>query len=114
MTDLEESIEQIAVDTGFSGVVRVDEADATTFGAAYGEANRTASIANRLDTRFGLASGAKGVTALMVVSLIEDGTLGGSPAARAVLASALPLIDDAVTVEHLLGHRSGIGDYLDE
>jgi CubicO group peptidase (beta-lactamase class C family) len=30
------------------------------------------------------------------------------------LGADLPLIDDAVTVEHLLGHTSGIGDYLDE
>ena len=34
--------------------------------------------------------------------------------ARSVLGSDLPLIDDDVTVEHLLSHRSGIGDYLDE
>src|SRR5262249_51319614 len=26
----------------------------------------------------------------------------------------LPLIDERVTIEHLLAHRSGIGDYLDE
>jgi CubicO group peptidase (beta-lactamase class C family) len=31
-----------------------------------------------------------------------------------VLGSDLPLIRDDVTVEHLLAHRSGIGDYLDE
>ena len=31
-----------------------------------------------------------------------------------MLGTDLPLIDDAVTVEHLLAHRSGIGDYLDE
>ena len=31
-----------------------------------------------------------------------------------MLGDDLPLIDDAVTVEHLLAHRSGIGDYLDE
>ena len=34
--------------------------------------------------------------------------------ARDLLGDDLPLIDDAVTVEHLLAHRSGIGDYLDE
>jgi CubicO group peptidase (beta-lactamase class C family) len=37
-----------------------------------------------------------------------------STTARSVLGDDLPLIDDRVTVEHLLGHRSGIGDYLDE
>jgi CubicO group peptidase (beta-lactamase class C family) len=34
--------------------------------------------------------------------------------ARSVLGEDLPLIDDDVTIEHLLSHRSGIGDYLDE
>ena len=31
-----------------------------------------------------------------------------------MLGDDLPLIDDAVTVEQLLAHRSGIGDYFDE
>ena len=31
-----------------------------------------------------------------------------------MLGPDLPLIDAAVTIEHLLAHRSGIGDYLDE
>lgn len=31
-----------------------------------------------------------------------------------MLGDGLPLIDDAVTVEHLLARRSGIGDYFDE
>jgi len=48
------------------------------------------------------------------VSLIEEGVLDLSTTARSVLGDDLPLIDDGVTVEHLLSHRSGIGDYLDE
>ena len=56
----------------------------------------------------------KSLTALAVVSLIEDGLLELSTTARSVLGSDLPLIDDGVTIEHLLAHRSGIGDYLDE
>lgn len=31
-----------------------------------------------------------------------------------MLGTDLPLIGDHVTIEHLLAHRSGIGDYLDE
>ena len=67
-----------------------------------------------MDTRFGIASGTKGLTALAVVSLIEAGSLELSTTARSVLGADLPLIDDAVTIEHLLSHRSGIGDYFDE
>jgi CubicO group peptidase (beta-lactamase class C family) len=48
------------------------------------------------------------------VSLIEDGSLDLSTTARSLLGGDLPLIGDDVTVEHLLSHRSGIGDYLDE
>ena len=99
---------------GFSGVVRIDEGDRVVFAQAYGAAHRGWGIANQLDTRFGLASGAKTLTALTVMSLIEDGRLDRSTTARSVLGPDLPLIDDGVTVEHLLAHRSGIGDYLDE
>jgi CubicO group peptidase (beta-lactamase class C family) len=37
-----------------------------------------------------------------------------STPARSILGADLPAIDDGVTIEHLLSHRSGIGDYLDE
>jgi len=32
---------------------------------------------------------------------------------RSVLGGDLPLVGDEVTVEHLLNHTSGIGDYID-
>src|SRR5262249_37327321 len=44
----------------------------------------------------------------------EDGTLSLATTARSVLGSDLPLIRDDVSVERLLAHLSGIGDYLDE
>ena len=56
----------------------------------------------------------KGFTALAVVSLVEDGTLELTTTARSLLGDDLPLIADDVTIEHLLAHRSGIGDYFDE
>jgi CubicO group peptidase (beta-lactamase class C family) len=49
-----------------------------------------------------------------VLALVERGVLALDTPARALLGRDLPLVDDAVTVEHLLAHRSGIGDYLDE
>jgi CubicO group peptidase (beta-lactamase class C family) len=114
MSHLEDSVDRIAAETGFSGVVRVDRGDDVQLAKAYGLAHRGWGIANAIDTRFAIASGAKGLTALTVVSLIEEGRLDLATTARSVLAEDLPLIDDEVTVEQLLAHRSGIGDYLDE
>jgi CubicO group peptidase (beta-lactamase class C family) len=107
-------IDEVAASTSFSGVVRVDHGGETIFAQAYGLASRSHGIANTVDTRFGIASGVKGLTALAVVSLVEDGALRLDTTARSVLGSDLPLIGDDVTVEHLLAHRSGIGDFLDE
>jgi CubicO group peptidase (beta-lactamase class C family) len=114
MGDLLEAIEDIAIQTRFSGVVRVDHGSKTLLASAYGFADRRHGIANTVDTQFAIASGSKGLTALAIVSLIESGTLTLSTTARSVLGNDLPLIDDRVTIEHLLAHRSGIGDYLDE
>jgi len=112
--DLGVELDALASETGFSGVVRIDQGGRIELARAYGLAHRGFEIPNELDTRFGIASGAKGFTALAVVSLIEEGVLELSTTARSVLGSDLPLIDDRVTVEQLLAHRSGIGDYLDE
>jgi CubicO group peptidase (beta-lactamase class C family) len=109
-----EEIDAAALSTGFSGVVRVDRGHEVEIAAAYGHADRAHRIPNALDTQFAIASGTKGLTALTVVSLVDDGLLELSTPARSILGGDLPLIRDDVTVEHLLAHRSGIGDYLDE
>jgi CubicO group peptidase (beta-lactamase class C family) len=114
MAGLEQSIDEVAAAVSFTGVVRVDRGGDTVLAKAYGFANRALEVPNTIDTRFALASGGKGFTALAVVSLIEDGVLSLDTTARSILGSDLPLIDDRVTIEHLLAHRSGIGDYIDE
>lgn len=114
MSALEDELDAIASETAFSGVVRVDGGDGIELANAYGLAHRGYEIANDVDTRFAIASGTKGLTALAVVSLIEDGRLDLATSARSLLGRDLPLVGDDVTIEHLLSHRSGIGDYLDE
>jgi CubicO group peptidase (beta-lactamase class C family) len=111
---LADAVDAIAAANGFSGVVRVDRGDEIELAKAYGLTHRGHGIPNTLDTQFAIASGTKGFTALAVVSLVEDGLLALSTTARSVLGGDLPLIADEVTIEHLLSHRSGIGDYFDE
>ena len=103
-----------ARESGMSGVVAVDVDGEPVFAAAYGLADRAHGIPHTVDTRFGMASGSKAFTATAVMSLVDDGTLRLDTAVRGILNDDLPLIDDAVTIEQLLGHTSGIGDYLDE
>jgi CubicO group peptidase (beta-lactamase class C family) len=114
MRELGQEVDALALADGFSGVVRVDRGDEVELASAYGLAHRGYEISNTVDTRFAIASGTKGLTAVAVASLIEDGSLDLSRTARSVLGADLPLIRDEVTIEHLLSHRSGIGDYLDE
>jgi CubicO group peptidase (beta-lactamase class C family) len=114
MHDLEQAVDSIAEETDFSGVVRVDVGEGIELAKAYGLASRSYEIPNAVETQFGIASGTKGLTAVTVASLIEDGSLALTTPARSVLGEDLPVIDDDVTIEHLLSHRSGIGDYLDE
>jgi CubicO group peptidase (beta-lactamase class C family) len=114
VASIEHEVDQMATATSFSGVVRVDRGDETVVAKAYGLADRRWEIPNEVGTRFAIASGTKGMTALAVISLVQDGTLQLSTTARRLLGGDLPLIRDEVTVEHLLAHRSGIGDYLDE
>ncbi|WP_435227325.1 serine hydrolase domain-containing protein [Streptomyces sp. Tue6028] len=114
MYSLENAVDSIAHETGFAGVVSVDRGGEIELAKAYGLAHRGTKTPNTVDTRFAIASGTKGLTALAVVTLIEQGVLQLSTTARSVLGEDLPLVDDRVTVEHLLAHRSGIGDYFDE
>ena len=114
MSSLPDALDAEVARTGFSGVVRVDRGGTNELVKAYGLADRAHAIANTVDTQFATASGTKGFTALAVMALVERGTLELTTRARVVLGDDLPLIADDVTVEHLLAHRSGIGDYLDE
>jgi CubicO group peptidase (beta-lactamase class C family) len=107
-------VDRVVAETDFSGVVRLDRGEVTLLSAAYGLADRRHSIPMTVDSQLAIASGSKAMTALTIAVLIERGQLEWSTPARSILGSDLPMIADDVTVEHLLAHRSGIGDYLDE
>lgn len=107
-------LDEVARTAGMSGVVWVDVAGRRVFARAYGLANRAHRVPNTVDTRFGMASGSKIFTALAVMSLIEEGVLTLDTRVRTLLSDDLRSIDDRVTIGQLLGHTSGIGDYIDE
>jgi CubicO group peptidase (beta-lactamase class C family) len=114
MSELSSRIDETATRTDFAGVVRFERAGAVALDAAYGLADRSHGIAMTTDNQLGMASGSKTFTALVVLRLVEERLLTLSTTARQILGADLPLIAGDVTIEHLLTHRSGIGDYLDE
>jgi CubicO group peptidase (beta-lactamase class C family) len=113
VTDWANEIDAVLV-PGFGGLVSLGSLDSAEFERGYGLADRAHQVPFTPDTRFAIASGTKGFTALVVASLVADGTLSLGTTARSVLGDDLPLIAGDVTVEHLLNHTSGIGDYVDE
>jgi len=98
----------------FTGVATVDVGDQRLLERCEGYLHRAHRVPMTADARIAIASGNKTFTALAVMRLVEDGRLRLDQPVRTLLGEDLHLIDDAVTVEQLLTHTSGIGDYLDE
>ena len=111
---LQSDLDELADASDLSGVVAVSRNGDRLAEVARGAADRANARPITLATRFGLASAAKGLTALTVASLVESGALRYDTTLRSLIPDALPLVDPAVTIEQLLGHTSGVGDYLDE
>lgn len=108
------SLDAAVAKSSFTGVVAVDVADRRVLERCEGFRHRALGAPMTADARIGIASGSKAFTALAIMMLVEQGALRLEQPVRELLGDDLPLIDDAVTIEQLLDHTSGIGDYLDE
>ncbi|WP_337045295.1 serine hydrolase domain-containing protein [Emticicia sp. 17c] len=64
-------------------------------------------------TKFNIASNGKQFTALAILILEEEGKLKLSDDIRKYLPTLYPNLKTAITIEHLLTHRSGIRDIYD-
>jgi CubicO group peptidase (beta-lactamase class C family) len=98
----------------FSGVVLVRRGSEVTHAKGYGLAHRAEEIANRIDTRFGTASGTKTFTATAACQLADAGKIDLQAPISEYIREGLPAYDPGVTVHQLLSHTSGIADYLDD
>ena len=98
----------------FSGVVSIRQNGHGLYQRAAGYADRSNKIANTLETRFGIASGTKFLTALAIGKLIAAQKLAFSTKLKDCLALNFPHYSPEITIQHLLTHTSGIPDYFDE
>jgi len=108
---VKEYVEQLAKNDQFSGVVLVAQNGKPLFRSAYGYADRVKNIPNQVDTKFNIGSINKTFTALAIRQLEAKGKLSFSDPIRKFLPD-YPNKEAAekVTVQHLLGMTSGIGD----
>lgn len=112
MTDWGRELDAV-LPADFGGVVSIGSCDQVEWERAYGLAHRAHRVPVTPSTRFATASGTKAFTALVIASLLAEKALSLTSTARSFLGEDLPLVGDDVTVEHLLAHTSGIGDYID-
>ncbi|MDZ5001321.1 serine hydrolase, partial [Clostridium perfringens] len=96
----------------FSGVIRINRAEEVLFEKAYGFADISNDRINNINTRFGIASGAKLLTAISICKLVEQGKLKFDSLLKEYIDC--DNFDENVTVKHLLTHTSGLTDYFYE
>jgi CubicO group peptidase (beta-lactamase class C family) len=111
---LAKTVERLAGEHPFSGVVRVSVGGEVVLERGWGHRNRAEGLPCEPDTRFGIASGAKTFTAVAICRLAERGLLSLEDTVHDHVSIDLPDIDAGVTIRHLLTHTSGIADYFDE
>ena len=98
----------------FSGVVSIRQQGRVLYERAAGYADRSNKVVNTLETRFGIASGTKFLTALAIGKLIAAQKLSFSARLTDCLTLDFPRYSSEITIRHLLTHTSGIPDYFDE
>lgn len=98
---------------GFSGVALLARGNDVVVHRAAGEADRSHHVPNTVDTVFGLASMNKMFTAVAIAMLVEQGKIAFTDPVGRHLKGWMPEdLAARVTVEQLLTHTSGLGDYL--
>ena len=98
----------------FSGTLYVRENAEILVAQGYGFANRAEEIPNTVQTRFGIASGAKTFTGVAICQLVDRGLLTFDTRLADCCAVSFPNFDPQISVHHLLSHSAGNPDYFDE
>lgn len=81
-----------------------------TWSGATGKADGVRDVT--VNTQFSIASTTKAVTAAQVMQLVETGALGLDDPAADHIPADLDFDTNGATIRNLLGHRSGIPDYV--
>jgi CubicO group peptidase (beta-lactamase class C family) len=96
----------------FSGVVLVAKGDKILYQKAVGYAHKEGKVPNEVSTNFNIASTGKTFTAVMTMQLVQEGKIDLKQSVKSLLPEYAIKKADSITVEHLLTHTSGVGNYM--
>ncbi|HEU4471908.1 MAG TPA: serine hydrolase, partial [Flavisolibacter sp.] len=95
----------------FNGAVIIADKDGIVYQKAFGLANIDHKVPNTINTVFGIGSMSKAFTAMLVLQLIQDGTLQFDAPVSRFLPEYRTDVGNKVSIRHLLTHTSGIPSY---
>ena len=111
--DVDAKLTKLTAEDKFSGAVLIAKDGKVLWQKAYGNADREAKVANTLETRFRLGSMNKMFTSVAIAQLVQAGKLKYTD----TLAQVLPdypnqEVAKKITIDNLLTHTSGLGDFF--
>ena len=110
--DLEARLDRM-LKTGFNGSALVSKKGEVLYAKGIGMADEATNVANTPETRFRIGSLTKQFTAMGILILEARGLVKPSDPMCGFLDTC-PNGWEAITIEHLLGHTSGIADFTEQ
>jgi len=104
---------QVAADK-FSGCVLIAQREKLIFKKAYGFASKRFKVSNQTDTKFNLGSINKVFTKVAILQLAERQKLSLGDYISEHLPAYPSSVANKVTINHLLTHTSGMGNYFND
>jgi CubicO group peptidase (beta-lactamase class C family) len=111
--DIQALVKRYAELDMFSGTVVVADNGKIIYSGAYGEANKDHRIPNRLNTSYNIGSIGKTFTGVAIMQLVEAGKLRLDDKLSKFLPEFPFPEKDAITIQQLLNHSSGLSDYME-
>lgn len=113
LTALRAKLEKDAAADQFSGTVLLAKDGKPIFTGAYGLADRERKISNKLDTKFRIGSMNKMITAVATLQLVQARKISLSdPVGKYLTDYPNKDLATKVTIQHLLTHTGGTGDFF--
>jgi len=112
VTEAAAVVDKAVAEDRFSGVVLLAKEGKPILSRATGMADPEKGLPNRIDTKFNLGSINKFFTHIAIGQLAAAGKLGLEDTVRKRLPDYPSPVADKITIQQLLDHRSGLGDFF--